>query len=157
MAARFQFRLEPLLKLRKSLEQDAQRQLALRIEARNLIELQLKELQQEHVRNLESRRLGPGEEVNLSFWADLERFLMFLEKRIAHTRVDLEAAEQETVKARVVLTRAHQDYLMLLRLKERRQEQHALTLLHEEIREADEIAVLRHGFGTDQLVPSSAP
>ncbi len=157
MAARFQFRLEPLLKLRKSLEQDAQRQLALRIEARNLIELQLKELQQEHVRNLESRRLGPGEEVNLSFWADLERFLMFLEKRIAHTRVDLEAAEQEIVKARVVLTRAHQDYLMLLRLKERRQEQHALTLLHEEIREADEIAVLRHGFSTDQLVPSSAP
>ncbi|MDP2877726.1 MAG: hypothetical protein Q8O00_16170, partial [Holophaga sp.] len=115
MAARFQFRLEPLLKLRKSLEQDAQRQLALRIEARNLIEIQLKELQQEHIKSLESRRLGPGEEVDLSFWADLERFLVFLEKRIAHARADLEAAEQEIVQARVKLTRAHQDYLMLLR------------------------------------------
>lgn len=156
MAARFRFRLEPLLKLRKSLEQEAQRQLALKLEARNATELRLRGLQQDHSKALESRRLGPGEEIDLAFWADLERFLLILEKRIIHARQDLEFAEREAVQARQALTRAHQDYLMLLRLKERRQEQHALEALHEEIREADENAVLRHRFSAGRLVRSAA-
>ena len=157
MATRFHFRLEPLLKLRRSLEQEAQRQLALKIEARNAVELQLKNLQQEHAKALESRRIESGKEIDLAFWADLERFLLILEKRIAHARLDLEAAEGEVVQARLALTRAHQDYLMLLRLKERRQEQHTIEALHEEIREADENAVLRHRLGTPRLVRFAAP
>ncbi|MFZ1613441.1 MAG: flagellar export protein FliJ [Holophaga sp.] len=157
MAKRFSFRLEPLLKLRKSLEQDAQRQLALKIGARNDVELRLKALQEEHTQALESRRTGPGQEIDLAFWADLERYLMFMEKRIVHTRLDLETAEREVVQARLALNRAHQDHLMLLRLKERRQDQHALEILHEEIRDADETAVLRHRFGGAQPSPSPAP
>jgi hypothetical protein len=46
---------------------------------------------------------------------------------------------------------------MLLRLKERRQEQHNLAAFHEEIREADEIAVLRHRFTRARPVRSSTP
>lgn len=157
MAKRFHFRLEPLLKLRKSLEQDARRQLALKINARNDVELHLKALQEEHGKALQSRRIGPGQEIDLAFWADLERFLMFMEKRIIHARLDLEIAEREVVQARLALTKAHQEHLMLLRLKERRQDQHTLEILQEEIREADETAVLRHRFGAAQSTPSPAP
>lgn len=146
MATRFRFRLEPLLKLRKSLEQEAQRQLAKTIAARNLAEEQLKNLEEQHKEGVLSRRTGPGQEIDLTFWADLERFLVVLEKRMVFARIDLEEAERQVVRARQALSRAHRDYLMLLRLKERRQEQHALEIFREEIREADEIAVLRHRF-----------
>lgn len=146
MATRFRFRLEPLLKLRKSLEQQAQRELAKKMAARNDAEAHLKDLQQRQAEAIASRGLGTGQEIDLHFWADLERFLVVLEKRIIHARIELEEAEAQVVLARQLLTKAHQDYLMLLRLKERRQEQHHLEILHEEIREADEIAVLRHRF-----------
>ncbi len=48
MATRFRFRLEPLLKLRKSLEQEARRQFAKAMEAREAAEAHLKEIQQQH-------------------------------------------------------------------------------------------------------------
>jgi len=51
-------------------------------------------------------------------------------------------------EARKTLTKAHQAHLMLLRLKERRQEQHAQEALQEEFREMDELAVLRYRFNT---------
>lgn len=157
MATRFRFRLEPLLKLRKSLEQEAQRQLAKKVTVRNEAEGHLKDLEQQHRDGVASRRSDPGQTIDLTFWATLERFLVVLEKRMVHARIDLEEAEQHVVQARQVLTKAHQDYLMMLRLKERRQELHNLHAFHEEIREADEIAVLRHRFTEARPVRSSAP
>ena len=155
MATRFRFRLEPLLKLRKSLEQQAQRQLAHRMAARNEAEAHLKDLQQRQAEAVASRGLGPGQEIDLSFWANLERYLVVLEKRIIQARIGLDEAEAQVVVARQALTKAHQEFLMLLRLKERRQEQHDLEAFHEEIREADEIAVLRHRFTEARPVRSS--
>ena len=146
MATRFHFRLDPLLNLRKSLEQEAQRQLAKTVSARNDAEARLKALEQQHQEGILSRRISTGQTIDLSFWADLERFLVVLEKRIIQARFDLETADELVVEARKALTIAHQNYLMLLRLKERRQEQHTFEALHEEIRETDEIAVLRHRF-----------
>ena len=155
MATRFRFRLEPLLKLRKSLEQEAQRQLAKAVTARNEAEGRLQDLERRHRDGLASRRSAPGQTIDLAVWADLERFLVILEKRILHAKLDLEEAEQRVVKARQTLTRAHQDHLTLLRLKERRQEQHAREAFLEEIRQADEIAVLRQRFSGAR--PQRAP
>jgi len=146
MATRFRFRLEPLLKLRKSLEQEARRQFAKAMNAREEAEVHLKDLQQQHKVGVASRTAGPGQEIDLNFWADLERYLVVLEKRIAQAQVELNEAEAQVVRARQALTKAHQDHLTLLRLKERRQELHSLEAMQEEIREADEIAVLRHRF-----------
>lgn len=146
MATRFRFRLEPLLKLRKSLEQEARRQFAKAMTARDEAEFHLKELEAQHQAGVKSRASGTGQEIDLDFWADLERYLVVMEKRIAHARIDLEAAEGLVIQARQALTKAHQEHLTLLRLKERRQEMHSLEVLQEEIREADEIAVLRHRF-----------
>ncbi len=146
MATRFHFRLEPLLKLRKSLEQEAQRQFAKAMSAREEAEVHLKGLEQQHKVGVASRTGSPGQEIDLNFWADLERYLVVLEKHIAHARIDLNEADALVVQARLALTKAHQDHLTLLRLKERRQELHSLEALQEEIREADEIAVLRHRF-----------
>jgi len=148
MSTRFRFRLESLLKLRRALEEDAQRQLANTIQARNLTEMRLQELGKEHQRTVESRRVKPGETVDLERWRATERYLVVLEKSIERTRVELQEAEAKVVEARKLLTVAHQAHLMLLRLKERRQAQHAEEVLQEEFRVQDELAVLRYRFNT---------
>jgi flagellar protein FliJ len=148
VATRFRFRLEGLLKLRKALEEDARRFLAKTIQARDAIEARLRHHEQEHRNTVDSRRTEQGEVVDLDRWRAIERYLVVLEHRILQAQTELLEAEQRVVEARKALTKAHQAHLMLLRLKERRQEQHTHEALLEEFREVDELAVLRYRFNT---------
>lgn len=156
MATRFRFRLEGLLKLRKALEEDARRFLAKAVQARNEVEARLRGLQQELHDTVEARRTARGEAVDIERWRSIERYLVVLEHRIAQTVSDLAEAEQRVVEARKVLTKAHQAHLMLLRLKERRQEQHDREVLLEEFRAVDELAVLRYRFNTTRPAAAMA-
>lgn len=144
MSARFRFRLEGLLRLRKSLEEAARRNLAVRIAERDGLQTKLQHLELQHREAVEARRLNPGEALDLDRWKAIERFLVVQEHRIAQTEQALQEAEARIDSARQELTKAHQDHLMLVRLKERRQSQHDLEALHEETVLLDEIAVLRH-------------
>jgi flagellar FliJ protein len=148
MAARFRFRLEGLLKLRKALEEDARRFLAKTIQARDQVEARLRQVEQTLRDTVDSRRTGTGEIVDLQRWRAIERYLVVLEHRIVQTQAELTEAERRVADARKVLTKVHQAHLMLLRLKERRQEQHTRTALLEEFRDIDELAVLRYRFNT---------
>lgn len=144
MATRFRFRLEGLLRLRRSLEEAARRSLALRIAERDRLQTALQGLRTQHATTVEARRQAPGEALDLDRWKAIERFLVVLEHRMAQTQHALAEAENRIVLARQELTKAHQDHLMLVRLKERRQAQHDLEALREETVLLDEIAVLRH-------------
>jgi flagellar FliJ protein len=144
MAARFRFRLESLLKLRHSLEQVAQRSLARALELQGAIQDRLAELQQSQVRTVEARHLPDHQPVDLELWRAVERYLLALERRVATARTELREAEARVAVARRELMSAHRAHLMLVRLKERRQAQHAMELLREEARDMDEMAVLRH-------------
>ncbi len=146
MVGRFRFRLESLLKLRKSLEQEAQRHLSRSIRQRNEVADRLEELRSRHRSALEARRVEPGQPIDLTLWRAIERYLVVLEHRIGLVTEELHQAEAQVEAARLALTEAHQQYLMLLRLKERRQAQHESERLREEASAADELAVLRHGF-----------
>jgi len=148
MAARFRFRLEGLLKLRKALEENARRILAKTIQARDLTQGRLDQLGQEHQSTVLSRRVSPGETVDLERWRAIERYLVVLERAIETTRAELQEAARQVESARQALTKAHQAHLMLLRLKERRQAQHEHELQLEEFRNQDELAVLRYRFNT---------
>jgi flagellar export protein FliJ len=146
MAGRFRFRLESLLKLRKSLEQEAQRHLGRTVAQRNEVEARLQDLNLRHQQALESRRTETGQPIDLTFWRAVERWLVVLEQRIEAASEELRQAEAQVEAARKALTKAHQEHLMLLRLKERRKALHDLELIREEAAAADELAVLRHRF-----------
>jgi flagellar FliJ protein len=146
MPARFQFRLESLLRVRKALEEEAKRRLALVILDLERAQARVDELKTAQREALESRRTVLNEAVDLDRWRATERFLMVVERRILEAEKAVQEAEIRVAEARKALLKAHQDHLILLRLKERRQEQHALEVLHEETREMDEIAVLRYHF-----------
>jgi len=144
MAGRFRFRLESLLKLRHSLEEVAQRTLATALAAQEAIRLQLAQLRQAQYDTIDCRRTAPNAPVDLLQWRAVERYLVVLEKRLAAAQVQFREAEARVAAARQELLRAHRAHLMLVRLKERRQEQHTLETLREEARDMDEMAVLRH-------------
>ena len=147
MAARFRFRLQSLLKLRHSLEEVAQRTLARTLELQEQARAQLAELQRSQAATIDSRSVPAHEPVDLERWRAIERFLLVLERRIAAARTQLREADSRVAAARQELLRAHRAHLMLVRLKERRQEQHALEVLREEARDMDEMAVLRYRLG----------
>lgn len=147
MAARFRFRLEGLLKLRHSLEEVAQRGLARTLVLQEEARIRLEQLQASYGTTVEARRTPVGQAMDMERLRAIERFLLVLERRIAEARVQLREAEARVAAARQELIRAHRAHLMLVRLKERRQEQHALESLREEARDMDEMAVLRYRHG----------
>jgi len=130
------------------MEEDTRRYLAKTIQGRNLAEVRLEQLKKEHQSTVESRRMKAGEIVDLERWRAIERYLVILEHCIDRAKIDLRDAEKLVVDAKQALTKAHQAHLMLLRLKERRQEQHEQEVLQEEYRMQDELAVLRYRFNT---------
>ena len=144
MTARFKFRLESLLRVRDALEEEAKRRLAQAIAARDRAQARVLELQEAHRAAVEGRRTGPNEPVDLELWRATERFLLVVERHIQRAEEAVQEAEGVVAEARQALIKAHQDHLILLRLKERRQAQHAQEVLRDELREMDEIAVLRH-------------
>ena len=155
MSARFKFRLEGFLKLRHSLEEEAQRHLARMIALQEEARTKVAELHSAHSGTLEGRRMVPNQVVDLEGWRATERYLLVLERRIQWATEELTTAMGQVTDARAALLRTHQDHLMLQRLKERRQEQHAQEVQRAENQEMDEIAVLRYRI--NHITASPAP
>jgi len=155
VATRFRFRLESLLKLRRSLEEAAQRALARALADLDQVRGRLAQLHQARNGAVEARRTPLGQRVDLDLWRAVERYLVALERRIAEAGAQVKAAEARVAAAREALVRAHRAHLMLIRLKERRQEQHNLEELRLEARELDEIAVLRYRLGPSVPGPAA--
>jgi flagellar FliJ protein len=144
MAGRFKFRLEALLKLRHSLEEEAQRQLARMIALQDAAQAKIGELEEAQGATVDSRRMVPNQVVDLERLRATERFLLVLERRLQWAGEEFKLAQDQVAQARLALLKAHQDHLMLQRLKERRLAQHHQELLLIEAKDMDEIAVLRH-------------
>jgi len=144
MAARFHFRLEPLRKLREALEREAERALARALQAEREARAHLEALASQRTATFEARRLASGQVLDLELWRAGERFLVVLERREVEGYEGLRAASAQVAANREALTLAHREHLMLVRLKERRALQHAQEQQRREIREMDELAILRH-------------
>ena len=149
MATRFKFRLEALLKLRHSLEEEAQRNLARTLTHQEHAQAAFTELRHTHEATIEGQRTTLNQVIDVELWQATGRFLLVLERRLLVAAQEIVAAQARVAEARKALLKAHQDHLMLLRLKERRLELHNLEVSRIEAREMDEIAVLRHRLKPD--------
>ncbi len=144
MAARFRFRLEPLRKLRESLEQSAQRDLAKALRAEQEARDHLDQLAEQRLALFESRRVASGQVLDLALWRAGERFLVVLERRQLAGYERLREASATVRERRDALTLAHRNHLMLVRLRERRALQHQLEQDRRQIVEMDDLAILRY-------------
>jgi flagellar FliJ protein len=157
MAARFRFRLESLLKLRHSLEEVAQRTLARMLVLETEARAELASLHKAQLETVEARRTALNQVIDLEQWRAVERFLLVLERRVAAAQGEVRKAQLRVTAARQELMRAHRAHLMLVRLKERRQEQHALEAQRDEARDMDEMAVLRYRIGPSSQASEATP
>jgi len=144
MAARFHFRLEPLRKLREALEREAERALARALQAEREARAHLEALAAQRTAIFEARRLASGQVLDLELWRAGGGFRGGLERRGIQGSRGRRAASVQVAATREALTLAHREHLMLVRLKERRALQHAQEQQRREIREMDELAILRH-------------
>ena len=144
MAARFRFRLEPLLKLREALEREAERALAKALQAEHEVRLYLDSLAEQRTAIFESRRLTIGQALDLELWRAGERYLVVLDRHQIEGYERLRIASAQVTHAREALVLAHRNHLMLVRLKERRALQHAMEQQLRETMEMDELAIHRH-------------
>ena len=144
MAARFRFRLEPLRKLRESLEREAQRTLARAVQAEREVRAYIESLAAQRLALFEARRLATGQILDLDLWRAGERYLVVLERRQLEGYERLRAATALVAAEREALIIAHRNHLMLVRLKERRALQHAKEQQLREALDLDELAVLRY-------------
>ena len=148
MARRFVFRLEGLLRVRQALEREARRHLARMMQHEAEVQLRLEALGLERTRTFDLRKVEAGTPVDLLRWRLAERYLVVLERRIERTKEDLAVAKSQVEIARSSLLKARQSKLMLLRLRERRQAIHDLENFRKEVREMDDLAVLRSRYAT---------
>lgn len=145
MPKRFQFRLDPLLHLRASLEKEAERALARAMQAEREAEVHLEMLKRQREEAVVSKRTEAGRLVDLDRWRAIERYLVALERLSARAEAALQEARAASETCRESLRKARRDRLTLERLKERRRDQHNLEQLRLEANQMDELAVLRHG------------
>lgn len=144
MAKRFLFRLQPILKLRESLEKEAQRHLARMIALQTAAERNLDDLVRLRAETFDRRRVPAGMIVDLQDWKATERYLVVVDRQILAAEEALALAVRRVLDARQALLTAHRHHLTLLRLRERRQEQHLLETSRLEAREVDDMTVLRY-------------
>jgi len=155
--AGFKFRLQSLLKLRQAVEDQAKRQLARMMAQEKEARARLAEYRQAHLDTVAGRRQEPNQIIDIERLRATERYLVALERRIMEASGLLAKALEQVAMARAALVKAHRDYLMLVRLRERRLDQFNLEAQRAEAREVDEMAVLRHRFNQANPNAEAAP
>jgi flagellar FliJ protein len=139
--ARFRFRLEPVLRYRRLLEDEAQRELAKLMRHRMILQGQIRQMQETITAS--KRQLGQGliGRVDLGSVAQFARYSGQATQRARQIVSSLAAAEKQIGAAREKLLRATRDRKALELLEDRHRQQWLAAQERKEAAAMDEIAV----------------
>jgi len=139
--ARFQFRLETLLKLRASVRSQRRLELAQAFEAEKRLRQQMDYLALE--RNATRKRsqvaAGPGQ-VSVDLLLDTHRYGIVLQARVQQLEGQRDRVREEIERRRQALAKADRDVRVLEKLREKLRGQHQAELAKREAKVLDEIA-----------------
>ena len=142
MAKKFRFRLEPLLKYRRHLDEQARRELALaHRRALDQNQVLLKLLQDEYAAKKRMTALKSRAELSVREVRMNEQFLLGTARRIRREYEGLQNLLLREQQARRVLVEARRKMRVLERLKERRKAGYDYELSRAERKELDEIGL----------------
>lgn len=142
--ARFEFKLEPLLRQRKAVEDQCQRDLAKIMRQRMILQNQLRSIQQTITQSKRDLSHGLIGRVDLDQIAQFSRYSGQVTQRAHALVIKLAAVEKMIDKARAQLTQAMRDRQALQLLRDRRYEQWRLRQQRLESAQLDEMAVQRY-------------
>jgi len=140
--AKFQFRLESLLKLRQANRQRRRLELAEAFHAEQVLENQAQQLAQD-IREvvLRSRVSASPGHVDVDQLRDTHRYRLVLDAQHAVLKQRMEQVAAEVHKRRAALAEAEKEVRVLEKLRERQLSEHTAGELHRELMELDEVAV----------------
>lgn len=155
--ARFQFRLETLLKLRRSEQLDRQRRLAEAEEAIRRLNIQHDELrQQQNTLQQDTRHLAAPGPVNIDLLVQAQRYdsVLQLQRRALQQQLALIQAERD--RRYEALVAASRQVRALEKYRDRLREQHRREESRKEKQQHDEIAGQREAVRRQQRKRCSA-
>jgi flagellar FliJ protein len=138
----FQFRLEPLIKIRDNVLKECQAELAKAYDARRILEEHLQEVERQLTEGTETARslMQPGQTVNVDYLLGIRRQEMFLLARQDEIKQKMQEVDEEIERRRDAVVAANKELKILEKLKEKRHEQYLDEEKREETKAMNEIA-----------------
>ena len=138
----FQFRLEPLIKIRDNVLKECQAELAKAYDARRILEEHLQEVERQLTEGTETARslMQPGKTVNVDYLLGIRRQEMFLLANQEEIKQQMQEIDAEIERRRDAVVAANKELKILEKLKEKRHEQYLDDEKREETKAMNEIA-----------------
>ncbi len=139
--AKFVFQLQGVLRHRESIEQQRQRELALALAERAMVEEQIHRLDEKAkaaMTDLRANHLVGT--INLAFLASHRRFMMAVQRQGMALVEQLRARQKLVDIAQAALAEAMKQKKLLTKLRERQQDRWSAAINRKEIADLDEVA-----------------
>jgi len=138
----FQFRLEPLIKIRDNVLKECQAELAKAYDARRILEEHLQEVERQLAEGTATARslMQPGQTVNVDYLLGIRRQEMFLLANQEEINQQMQEIDAEIERRRDAVVAANKELKILEKLKEKRHEQYLDDEKREETKAMNEIA-----------------
>ncbi len=140
----FSFRLDVLLRLRKSLKEQAEQELARWIRRRENVIGLINELKSEIKREREKLNDRISHGIKSSEYQQQVEYIEILTKKLTYRIEQLKSIEENLNKARELLKKRHQELQVVEKLKEKAYERYLFEEHQREQKEADELATIRY-------------
>ena len=140
----FSFRLDVLLRLRKSLKEQAEQELARWIRRRENVVGLINELKSEIKREREKLNDRISRGIKSSEYQQQVEYIEILTKKLTYRIDQLKSIEENLNKARELLKKRHQELQVVEKLKEKAYERYLFEEQQKEQKEADELATIRY-------------
>lgn len=149
--ARFQFRLESLLKLREAERQERRLEVAEAFHAESILRQQAVQLRQD-IQDVEKRSRvisSPGR-VQVDRVLEAHRYKLLLKSQVMTLGQKQAQLQVEIEKRQTALAIADRDVRVLEKLRDRKRAEHDAAELKRELKQLDEVAVQRWGRDQEQ-------
>ncbi|MBI2477803.1 MAG: flagellar export protein FliJ [Planctomycetia bacterium] len=142
--AKFQFRLESLMKLREAERQQRRIELAEALHAEFLLRQQASQLHQDiHDVEMRSRVISSPGRIHVDRILESHRYKLLLKSQVLTLRQKEAQLQAEIERRRTALAMADRDVRVLEKLRERKRTEHDATEFKRDLQQLDEVAVQR--------------
>ena len=138
----FNFRLEPLITIRNNVLQECQAELAKAYEARQILENDMKKLDQQIAEGMQNARdiMQTGKIINVEYLIGFRRQEMFLRANQDELMEKIKLVDEEIEARRSAVAVANKELKIVEKLKEQRFEKYLAEQNQTEMKMMDEIA-----------------
>ncbi len=140
----FNFRLEALLRLRKSLKEQAEQELARWIRRRENVINIIRQLKSDIETERHKLNVNISNGIKASEYQQQVEYIDLLFRKLTYRTEQLKSIEDNLIKARQLLKERHMELQVVEKLKEKAYDKYLFEEFQKEQKEADELATIKY-------------